>query len=109
MPYNQQLAERIRVLLKGNKRLEEKKMFGGVGFLINGNMACGVHKDALILRLGEDDFQAALKSPHARIFEMTGKPMKGWVLVSKEGYASEKALQDWVRDSTDFARSLPAK
>ncbi|MFH1186279.1 MAG: TfoX/Sxy family protein [Chloroflexota bacterium] len=109
MAYNELLAERIQALLKGTRGLEEKKMFGGVGFLVNGNMAWGVHKDDLILRLGEQDFATALKTPHVRIFDMTGKPMKGWVLVSKQGYGSAKALQAWVRISLAFARSLPPK
>jgi TfoX/Sxy family transcriptional regulator of competence genes len=109
MAYNEVLAERIRAILKTVRGLEEKKMFGGVGFLVRGNMACGVHKDDLILRLGEQGFAAALKAPHVRIFNMTGKPMKGWVLVSKQGYESAKALQAWVRISLAFAGSLPPK
>jgi len=109
MAYNEVLAERMRAILKTIRGLEEKKMFGGVGFLVRGNMACGVHKDDLILRLGEQDFAAALKAPHVRIFDMTGKPMKGWVLVSKQGYESAKALQAWVRISLAFAGSLPPK
>ena len=109
MAYNEPLAERIRAILSGTRGLEEKKMFGGVGFLVSGNMACGVHKDDLILRLGEQDFAAALKKPHVRIFDMTGKPMRGWVLVSEQGYASTKDLQAWVRISLAFARSHPPK
>jgi TfoX/Sxy family transcriptional regulator of competence genes len=109
MTCNTLLAERIRAVLKGRKGFEEKKMFGGVGFLVNGNMACGVHKEDLILRLGEKEYQKALKSPHARIFDMTGKPMSGWVMVSKPGYASDSALKGWVEDSIAFARSLPPK
>ena len=109
MAYDEPLAARIRAILKSTRRLEEKKMFGGVGFLVKGNMACGVHKDDLILRLGEQDFAAAVKKPHVRIFDMTGKPMKGWVLVSEQGYRSAKDLQAWVRISLGFARSLPPK
>lgn len=109
MAYNVQLTERIRSVLKGRKGLEEKKMFGGVGFLVNGNMACGVNKDDLILRLGEKEYQKALKSPHARKFDMTGRPMKGWVMVSEPGYASEKSLNTWIEVALTFARSLPPK
>jgi TfoX/Sxy family transcriptional regulator of competence genes len=84
-------------------------MFGGVGVLIRGNMACGVHKEDLILRLSEGDFAAALTNPHARIFDLTGKPMKGWVYISARGCSSEQALRDWVRKSVSFAKSLPPK
>ena len=109
MPYNEELATRIREILKAEKGLSEKKMFGGVGFLVRGNLACGAHKDELILRLGETDFRTALKTAHARIFDMTGRPMKGWILVAKDGYKSEKVLQGWIRKSLEFARSLPPK
>lgn len=109
MAYNEKLAERIRTTLKGKRGVEEKRMFGGVGFLVNGNMACGVHKDELIIRLGEREFATALKAPHARIFDMTGKPMKGWLLISEQGYRSEKSLQSWIQRSVTFAKSLAPK
>jgi hypothetical protein len=109
MAYNEALAARIRRLLEGTKGLEEKKMFGGVGFLVEGNMACGVYKDELILRLGESEGAAALRAPHVRIFDITGRPMKGWVLVAEQGYRSDKALQDRIAASMAFARSLPRK
>lgn len=84
-------------------------MFGGVGFLINGNMSCGVHKQDLIVRLSNDDFEAALKVPNVRVFDMTGRPMKGWILVSAGGYKSDKSLQGWIQRSVSFAKSLPPK
>jgi TfoX/Sxy family transcriptional regulator of competence genes len=109
MAYNEELARRVGTLLKGQRGLEQKRMFGGVGFLIRGNMACGVHKEDLILRLSEADFEAALKAAHVRVFDLTGKPMKGWVFVSAKGCNSERALRDWVQKSVSFAKSLPPK
>lgn len=109
MAYNEELAERIRSRLKHKPGLVEKKMFGGVGFLINGNMACGVNKQDLVLRLNEADFETAMKQSNVRIFNMTGKPMKGWVLVSSDGYKSDKALLDWIEKGISFAKSLPHK
>jgi TfoX/Sxy family transcriptional regulator of competence genes len=109
MAYNEDLAKRMRAQLKSTRGLEEKKMFGGIGFLVNGNMACGVNKGDLIVRLGDDDFEKALKQKGVRIFDMTGKPMRGWILVSEAGYASDKALQGWIEKGLAFARSLPKK
>jgi TfoX/Sxy family transcriptional regulator of competence genes len=109
MPYNEGLARRIRAHLGTLRGLEEKTMFGGVGFLVNGNMACGVHRDSLILRLGTTACEAALKRPHVRVFDMTGRPMKGWITVSEGGYSTAKALGRWLDQSVDFARSLPRK
>ncbi len=109
MPYNAALAERMRAEIKKLRGVQEKSMFGGIGFLINGNMACGIHKQDMIVRLNPDDFAAALKSPGARVFNMTGRPMKGWVMVSAEGHASDGSLRQWIRKSIEFARSLPPK
>jgi TfoX/Sxy family transcriptional regulator of competence genes len=109
MAYNEELAERIRAGLKLRRDVVEKKMFGGIGFLVNGNMVCGVNKQDLILRLSEDDFEKALKQPHVRIFDMTGRPMKGWILVSSGGYKSDKALQGWIEKGIAFAQTLPRK
>lgn len=109
MAYDQELASRIRRTLKGTRGLDEKKMFGGVGFLVNGNMACGVHKDSLIARIKPDTTAAALKLPNVRPFDITGKPMQGWILVSAAGCRTEAALEKWVGESVAFAKSLPAK
>ena len=109
MGYNESLCLRIRELLAGEPGLVEKKMFGGIGFLLDGNMACGVHKDALIVRVGADAYQSALDQANARPFDMTGHPMTGWVMVDPPGFASESALDAWVRRGCEFARSLPPK
>src|SRR5689334_21529651 len=108
MPYNQTLAERIRSQLQGIP-VVEKKMFGGVGFLLNGNMACGVNKEDLIVRVDPKKHLARLKKPHVRPFDMTGRPMKGWLLVEAEGVKTEKQLSTWVKEGVEFASTLPAK
>jgi TfoX/Sxy family transcriptional regulator of competence genes len=109
MPYDELLATRIRAALGPLPGLEEKKMFGGVGFLVNGNLACGVHKDNMIVRVGPDKYAAALARPHTHVFDMTGHPMAGWIMVEPPGCATESALEDWVEQGLAFARSLPAK
>ncbi len=109
MAYDENLAERIRAKLKGTRGLSEKKMFGGVGFMIHGNMACGVIKQDMVVRLDGDEADAALQRADVRVFDMTGRPMKGWILVGPQGVASDKALQAWIDRSTAFAKSLPPK
>jgi hypothetical protein len=109
MPYDQALASRIRALLGPLPHLEEKKMFGGVGFLVNARMFCGVHKDSLIVRVGYDHYASSLALPFCKPFDITGRPMSGWVMVEPPGYTSDSDLGDWVRQGLDFARTLPAK
>ena len=109
MAYDENLGLRIRATLAGEPGLVEKKMFGGVGFMLNGNMACGVINDALIVRVGADAYQAALEEAHTRPFDTTGRPMTGWVMVDPSGTSSEESLQEWVWQGLDFARSLPPK
>jgi TfoX/Sxy family transcriptional regulator of competence genes len=109
MAYNEALALRMRARLKGQRRLVEKRMFGGIGFLVHGNLACGLYKNDMVVRLGKDQFAAALKKPGAHIFDITGKPMQGWLLVSEKGCKSEAALNAWIKESLSFAKSLPAK
>jgi len=88
---------------------DEKKMFGGVGYLLNGNMACGVNKKDLIIRVGPDTYEFNLNEPHTRPFDMTGRPMTGWIVVKEEGYSSGNDLAVWVQKGVDFALSLPPK
>lgn len=109
MPYDESLGSRIRSLLKDHPGLQEKKMFGGVGFLVNGNMACGVHKDSLIVRVGAEAYTSAMTRPGTRPFDMTGHPMAGWVMVDPPGFASDQELSRWVQQGLDFAASLPVK
>ena len=84
-------------------------MFGGVGYLLNGNMACGVLNEYLIVRVGADAYQDALNHPHTKEFETRGRPMTGWVMVSPEGYAEAAALGAWVQKGIAIADALPPK
>jgi TfoX/Sxy family transcriptional regulator of competence genes len=109
MAYDGKLAQRVRQVLIGMDTLTERKMFGGVGFMLHGNMACGVQKDSLVVRVGPERYQQALQHPHARPFDMTGRPMRGWVFVGASGVRSDEDLSEWVQRGVDFALSLPAK
>lgn len=109
MAYNEQLAARVHKRLAHFEGYEEKRMFGGVGCLLNGNMACGVHKDHLIVRVGPDKYAEALAEPFAKVFDITGRAMKGWVMIDPHGLESEEVLKEWVQMGIDFALTLPAK
>ena len=109
MAYSESLAARIRVVLMRRRGIEEKKMFGGVGFLLDGNMLVGVWKDSLIVRLGPDAGEAALGEEHVRPFDITGKPMKGWAMVELDGIESDGQLRAWIERATTFVETLPAK
>lgn len=109
MAYNEELVKRIRKIVSRWKGTDDKKMFGGVCHLLNGNMLCGVHKEFLILRLGTDKAEGAMKLPHVRPFDITGKPMKGWVMVAEDGFKSDKDLKNWLNDAKNFVETLPAK
>ena len=108
MAYNIKLAERIRVQLEGIPFVE-KKMFGGVGFLLNGNLACGVNKDDLIVRVDPAKHNALLKVSHVRPFDITGRPMKGWLIVEADGIKTDKQLNTWIKQGVEFALTLPPK
>jgi TfoX/Sxy family transcriptional regulator of competence genes len=109
MAFSAALAERIRQRLARRKGVEEKKMFGGVGFLLNGNMLVGVWKDSLIVRLGPEEGDEALKEPHVKEFDITGRAMKGWVLVAPEGVEADDQLGGWIQRAVKFVGALPAK
>ena len=109
MPFDGDLAARIRERLDRRKGVEEKRMFGGVGFLLNGNLLVGVWKDSLVARLGPDEGEAALLEPHVRPFDVTGRPMTGWVLVGPEGVEDDDQLSGWIGRATAFVETLPAK
>ena len=109
MAYDENAAQRIQLIFGDHPGLVEKKMFGGVGFMLQGNMACGVNKDDLIVRIGPDNYDGLVVQPHARPFDFTGRPMKGWVMVAPDGYVSEKDLNEWVQRGVEFALSLPPK
>lgn len=109
MAYDERLAERIRGQMASIQGFVEKKMFGGIGFLLHGNMACGVNGQNLIVRVGPEQYDAALAEPHVGPFDMTGRPMKGWVVVAPEGCATEADLGSWIQRGVAVAQSLPAK
>jgi len=109
MAFDEALANRVRKLVAAEPGLDEKKMFGGVGFLVRGNMSVGIHGSDLIVRVGPLGADAALKQPGARVFDVTGRPMKGWLMVSKGALGDNRVLAAWVKQGLSFARSLPAK
>ena len=109
MAYDPGLAQRIREIMPNNTNLREKEMFGGMAFMLNGNMACGVIGDELMVRVGKEAHEGAHAQPHTRPFDFTGKPMRGWVVVTPEGLAEDKDLQAWVQQGTEYALSLPPK
>ena len=109
MAYDEGLAQRIRDALGDLPDLAEKKMFGGIGFMVQGNMACGVNKDDLIVRVGPVRYETTLAQPHVREFDFTGRPMQGWVMVGPAGYEADSDLKHWVQHGVDFALSLPPK
>lgn len=109
MAYNARLANRVRNALNGIGGIEEKPMFGGLTFMLQGNMCCGVAKDDLVLRVGPEGAETAVQKPHVRLCDFTGKPMKGMVMVSPAGCGDDGALREWVAMAVEFAGSLPAK
>jgi TfoX/Sxy family transcriptional regulator of competence genes len=109
MAFDEALAERIRQRLARRKNVEEKKMFGGIGFLLNGNLLVGVWMESLVVRLGTDQGDEALLEPHVKEFDITGRPMKGWVLVGAGGVEDDEQLTGWIERATKFVRTLPAK
>lgn len=109
MAYCVRLAERIREQFSRLRGIAEKKMFGGVAFLLNGNVCVGVWKDSLVARLGPDQAVDALREPCVREFDITGRPMTGWVLVSGDGIDDDDSLREWIEHAVTFVRRLPAK
>jgi hypothetical protein len=109
MAFDETLASRIRECLGRRKGVEEKKMFGGVAFLLGGNVLVGVWKDSLVVRVGPDGYEDALLEPHVKEFDITGRPMRGWVLVGPQGVAGDEEMRGWVQRALEFVRTLPAK
>ena len=109
MAFDETLAQRIRDALARKKNIEEKKMFGGIGFLLHGNMLVGVWKNSLIVRVGPDGYEDALLETQVKEFDITGRPMKGWVLVEPEGVQDDDQLKNWIQQAVKFVGKLPAK
>ena len=110
MAYHEDLAHRVREQLAGESGVTEKAMFGGLAFLLDGNMAVGLSSGGeLMVRVGPDGTDAALARAHTRLFDMTGRPMRGWILVAPEGIKTKRQLASWVSRGVQYARTLPAK
>jgi len=109
MAFDEGLAERIREELQERNDVIEKKMFGGLCFMVSGNMCCGIVKDTLMTRVGPEQYETCLKKKHASEMNFTGRPMKGMIYVSPEGVESDKELKWWINTCLKFVNSLPAK
>jgi TfoX/Sxy family transcriptional regulator of competence genes len=109
MAFDERLAERIREQLKRKKGIEEKRMFGGICFLLHGNLLVGVWKDSLIARVGAESADDLLLEPHVKAMDITGKPMKGWLMIVPEGIAEDDALKKWIQRAQAFVIKLPKK
>jgi TfoX/Sxy family transcriptional regulator of competence genes len=108
MAYDQALAERVRALMHGATGVTEKSMFGGLAFMTRGNMTVGVNGSDLVVRIDPDDTDDALTRPGTRPFDISPRPMKGWIMVAGDGL-DDKALKQWVTQARDFVATLPSK
>ena len=109
MAYDERLMERVLNILGAEPSLVQKQMFGGGAVMLQGNLACGVMRSDLIVRVPKDEYQAALTRPHVREMDFTGRPMRGWVVVGPEAMNDDGSLQDWVATGAAYALSLPPK
>ncbi len=109
MPYDSELAARVRIAISRRRGSTEKTMFGGVGFLLNGNMCVGVWREFLILRLGVAAAEAALREPFVKPFDITGRAMKGWAMVALDGLEDDDELKDWIAQAVKFVKTLLPK
>lgn len=109
MVYDDTLAARIRKHLQKRPGFAEKRMFGGLAFLLNGNLCCGVHGQELIVRIAPEQTDQTLKQPHTHMFDLPGRPMKGWILVHPKGLTTDAALAKWIQTGMKYVASLPAK
>lgn len=109
MAYSESLAQRVRNVLYPLSAAEEKKMFGGIAFMVNGNMTVGVRSDDLVVRVGLERYEASLRKPGADLFQPTGKPMVGWVLVAPDGHQADDDMKYWIELALEFVETLPAK
>lgn len=109
MAYDEGLAQRVREYLNGRQEAEEKKMFGGLAFMIRGNMSCGITGSELMVRVGKDRYEQFLDEPHVREMDFTGKALNGFVYVTEEGLQSDEILEYWIDNALSFAETLPSK
>jgi TfoX/Sxy family transcriptional regulator of competence genes len=109
MSFDERTAERVRRLLSTRGDVVEKRMFGGLCFMVSGSMCCGLTKTALMVRVGRDAYDEVLARPHARPMDFTGRPLIGMVFVEPKGYETDEALAEWVQRAVDFTSTLPAR
>lgn len=109
MAYDEDVAMRLRELFAPRDDVTERKMFGGLAFMVRGHMCCGLNGDALMARVGPEQYEAALARPHAREMAFTGRPMRGFVHVDPAGYDGDDELREWVAMCERFVESLPPK
>jgi TfoX/Sxy family transcriptional regulator of competence genes len=107
--YDEKLAQRIRTILSTRRDVVERKMFGGIAFMIRGHMSCGIVGPTLMVRVDPDDEGRLLRLPHARPMDFTGRPMRGFLYVDPPGLAAASGLRAWVRRAAAWAESQPAK
>lgn len=105
MAYDEAMADRVRRALADQTRVEERKMFGGLAFLLQDHMCIGVNREDLMVRVGPDDYEAALEQPHARQMDFTGRPLRGFVFVDRKGVETKEDLDRWVERAVGFALS----
>ena len=109
MAYDESLAARVKEILSEHPDIAERNMFGGLAFMLAGNMACCATDRSLMVRVEPDGYAEALALPHSGVMDITGRPMRGWVLVEPAGLESRASLAEWVERGTTFAATLPTK
>jgi hypothetical protein len=109
MPYDRGLSERLEAICGQRPGMAEKKMFGGIGWMLDGNMVAGVYQDFLIVRVGEEGAKSLLREKFVKPMDITGKPMKGWLMVSPRGYDSDADLRRYTEAAVAFVKTLPPK
>ncbi len=106
MPFDEKLADRIRTIVRNKGGFTEKKMFGGLAFMLGNKMCCGVLENKLVARVGPQHYEASLRKPHVTTMDFTGRPMKGYVYVSLPGVRNDTALKAWIQQCIDFTSTL---
>ena len=109
MAYDEAVARRVGKVLGRYGKIAEKKMFGGMAFMLRGHMCCGVLGDKLMVRVGPENYEEALAQPHVRKMDFTGRPLKGFLYVEPAGFSSDRDLKAWISKAVNYVRSLPAK
>lgn len=109
MPYNERLAERIQAYFEHRKGVEVKHMFGGLCFMLNGHMCCGIEKDRLMVRVMPERYEALLNKPYAGKMDFTGKPLTGFLFISQPGYRTAAGLTRWLDEAVEYVKSKPPK